>query len=79
MITMTKKQKRRMQALEQTQQVERQPEPRRYDPPPCSTCAELREGKNYSRVSRTIQQGQKILRYSRCEFCGNSFKQIENN
>jgi hypothetical protein len=46
--------------------------------PPCSFCTELRNknpetaGKNYSRVKST--QGK--TRYCKCEFCGNTWKEI---
>jgi hypothetical protein len=50
-------------------------EPRSYAPPPCSLCTELRPpDESYSRVYATVKTEGSIVRYCRCDFCGNTYK-----
>lgn len=57
------------------------PVPKRtvFVPNECSACTALRPtGQFYARVTATIRGDIGIMRYCRCGFCGNTWKQIEN-
>lgn len=44
---------------------------------PCSACEGLRpNGTNYSRVYCVTRQDAKVVRYVKCSYCGNTWKQI---
>ena len=53
--------------------------PKRYSPPNCSMCAALRPKPELSYVSvyHTRQEDGYILRYCKCGFCNNTFKDSE--
>ena len=55
------------------------PVPKRYTPPNCSLCTELRPKReeSYVEVKSTQRQEGFIFRYCRCGFCGNTFKVSE--
>lgn len=56
---------------------ERKPRVTSFVPAPCSSCTSLREdGSNYSRVYSTHRGSGAVVRYCKCDFCGNTFKQI---
>jgi len=67
--------------------IERQPDvrteevavqPRRYTPPCCSICTGLRPaGTDYVSVYTTRNEGEYFIRYCRCGFCNNTFKDIQ--
>lgn len=50
--------------------------PRRYVPPNCSACTALRpvRTESYTEVYTTRREGEYTIRYCRCGFCGNTFK-----
>jgi hypothetical protein len=54
------------------------PQPRRYVPKPCSMCTALRPNNavNYSEVYTTKTESSTIVRYCRCKFCSNTWKEI---
>lgn len=53
-----------------------QPKPRAFTPKPCVCCRALREvGTNYSRVYAVRHDGPTLVRYIRCSFCGNTWKE----
>lgn len=52
-------------------------EPRAFVPRPCGACETLRDGKNYTRVYSVTKAAGCIIRYCRCDFCGNTFKDTE--
>lgn len=42
---------------------------------PCMSCTALRpENSNYTRVVTTRREGASVIRYCKCDFCGNTFK-----
>jgi hypothetical protein len=53
--------------------------PRRYVPPQCTMCTELRgdDTNDYTRVVSTQRETGLIVRYCKCGFCGNTFKALE--
>lgn len=53
--------------------------PRRYVPPQCSMCTALRgdDKGDYTRVVSTQKETGLIVRYCKCGFCGNTFKDLE--
>lgn len=53
--------------------------PKRYTPPNCSLCTELRPKPtdNYVEVHTTRREDGHIVRYCKCGFCRNTFKHIE--
>lgn len=54
------------------------PQPRRYVPPKCSACTSLRDtDENFTDVYRTAREVGYIVRYCKCRFCGNTFKDLE--
>jgi len=54
------------------------PQPKRYSPPKCSACTALRSGDdNYTEVYRTARESGYTVRYCKCRFCGNTFKDLE--
>ena len=57
-----------------------EPKPRRYVPKPCSMCTALRPNKaeNYTEVVRTMQESTMTIRYCRCRFCGNTWKETDS-
>lgn len=63
--------------LEPAQVVERiePPKPRRYTPPKCSICTAIRpEGQDFTEVYSVKREGEYTIRYCRCNFCRNTFK-----
>jgi hypothetical protein len=51
------------------------PKPREFVPRPCSACSNLRPpNTNYSRVYGHQVVVGRIIRYCRCGFCGNTYK-----
>ena len=58
------------------------PKPRLFIPADCSTCVSLRVGgdddRQYTRVYVTKREGNSVIRYIRCDYCGNTFKQVES-
>ena len=54
------------------------PQPKRYSPPKCSMCTALRNtDDNYTEVYRTAREVEYTVRYCKCRFCGNTFKDLE--
>lgn len=51
-----------------------QPKPRQFTPRPCTMCTALRDAESYSFVYHTRGS----VRYCKCGFCGNTWKQSEN-
>jgi hypothetical protein len=52
--------------------------PRQFVPNPCSLCTDLRpKNTNYTRVYGHAKVGGALVRYCRCDFCGNTYKQVE--
>lgn len=56
------------------------PKPRRYVPRPCSMCTVLRPNvaDNYSEVYGVKREGATIIRYCRCKFCKNDWREFSN-
>ena len=52
---------------------------KRFTPPNCSLCTELRPdpNKSYVTVYHTRREGGFVIRYCKCGFCGNTFKAPE--
>jgi hypothetical protein len=51
------------------------PKPRVYAPPSCTLCSNDRpKGMDYTRVYKTHRVDGFIIRYCRCDFCGNTYK-----
>lgn len=51
------------------------PVPRVYAPPHCSACTAIRpKDTNYTRVYGMARYGSEVVRYCRCTYCGNTFK-----
>ena len=60
--------------------VETVPQPKRYTPPHCSMCTEVRPtGKDYTSVYAVRRETEYTIRYCKCAFCGNTFKDTEKN
>lgn len=55
------------------------PVPRRYMPPQCTLCTELRgnDASDYTRVVSTRREEGFVVRYLKCTFCNNTFKHSE--
>lgn len=54
------------------------PQPKRYSPPKCSACTALRKSdENYTEVYRTVREKEYTVRYCKCRFCRNTFKDLE--
>ena len=56
------------------------PKPRRWQPPECPSCKNLpgREpGVTYVRVSKTLQFPTRTKRYLKCDFCGNTWTNVQ--
>ena len=52
--------------------------PREFAPKACSLCTQDRiAGSNYSRVYKTLRVDGVVVRYIKCGFCGNTYKQID--
>ena len=50
-----------------------------FVPAPCSSCTAIRPANtNYSEVYSVHRQGANVVRYCRCRFCGNTFKNSES-
>lgn len=64
--------------IEQSPEVQVDLKPRRYSPPQCSACTALRQPNvDYTSVYSIRRDGEYIVRYCRCGFCGNTFKDLE--
>jgi hypothetical protein len=55
------------------------PVPKRYTPPNCSACQNLRPKAEQSYVSvyHTRREAEFVFHYCKCGFCSNTFKHIE--
>ena len=74
---MTKKQRQR---IEHKPQPVEELQPRRYAPPQCSVCTELRpQGTDYTSVYAVKRDNEYTIRYCKCAFCGNTFKDTERH
>ena len=53
--------------------------PKRYSPPNCSQCTALRPTpeSNYVNVYKTIHEAGCIVRYCKCGYCPNTFKDVQ--
>jgi hypothetical protein len=52
--------------------------PRQFAPDPCTLCTDLRpKNTNYTRVYGHAKVGNSLVRYCRCNFCGNTYKLVE--
>lgn len=80
-LKMSKKQQRRQpEPMANQVPIAEQPAPRRYSPPGCASCVGLRpEGKEYTAVYSIRREAEYVVRYCRCGFCGNTYKDIERH
>lgn len=55
------------------------PKPKRYSPPPCSSCTALREpNTNYTHVrDKPIIRDGYLVRYLKCKWCNNTWKDVQ--
>lgn len=78
--TMTKKRKQRMQMATTPAPKEHAPKPRRYSPPQCSSCTAIRPAdKDYTSVYSVKRESEYTIRFCKCGYCGNTFKDTEKN
>lgn len=55
-------------------------EPRRYAPPQCSACTAIRPaGKDYTSVYAVKRDTEFTIRYCKCGYCNNTFKDMQRN
>ena len=55
-----------------------EPVPRRYTPPSCTVCTSLRPANtDYTSVYSVHREAGYTIRYCKCGFCGNTFKDLE--
>ncbi len=74
-VTMTKKR----HEVQRIPTVQEPPKERRYTPPTCSACTELRrqtgkESANYTEVYGHSYAAGVLIRYCRCKFCNHTWK-----
>jgi len=68
------KRKRQREEIRRPEEATKKPHPRQFSAPECSLCRNVRpQFTNYSKVYGTIKREFGVVRYIRCNFCGNSW------
>jgi hypothetical protein len=51
--------------------------PRQFVPKQCPACQAFTGSRNYTRVYAVKREAGMVVRYCKCGYCGNTFKQVE--
>lgn len=51
--------------------------PRQFVPRQCPACQAFTGSQNYTRVYAVKREAGMVVRYCKCGYCGNTFKQVE--